>query len=178
MTGGNEYIRVSVGIEDVKDIIADIDQALDEGKDVVDTRKHPAYARMIAEVDRLQASVQDALDAVERHALGYDAGLIAFGLSCLVLAWLLAAAALYLASDEGGYVTGQTLNVNGGAADDIINVNADTPAAVTTDLTFLARLVENLSFEPAVSEGRRRYLAQLELAKAERDLAETMLKTL
>ncbi len=34
---------------------------------------------------------QDALDAVERHGLGYDAGLIAFGLSCLVLAWLLAA---------------------------------------------------------------------------------------
>jgi hypothetical protein len=34
---------------------------------------------------------QDALDAVERHALGYDAGLIAFGLSCLVLAWLLVA---------------------------------------------------------------------------------------
>ncbi len=32
---------------------------------------------------------QDAFDAVERHALGYDAGLIAFGLSCLVLAWLL-----------------------------------------------------------------------------------------
>ncbi len=34
---------------------------------------------------------QDALDAVERHALGYDTGLIAFGLSCLVLAWLLLA---------------------------------------------------------------------------------------
>jgi hypothetical protein len=34
---------------------------------------------------------QDALDAVERHALGYDAGLIAFGLSCLVVAWLLLA---------------------------------------------------------------------------------------
>ena len=34
---------------------------------------------------------QDALDAVERHALGYDAGLIAFGLSCLVLARLLIA---------------------------------------------------------------------------------------
>lgn len=32
---------------------------------------------------------QDALDAVERHALGYDAGLIAFGLSCLVLGRLL-----------------------------------------------------------------------------------------
>lgn len=28
---------------------------------------------------------RDALDAVERHALGYDTGLIAFGLSCLVL---------------------------------------------------------------------------------------------
>lgn len=32
---------------------------------------------------------QDALDAVERHALGYDVGLIAFGLSCLVLGRLL-----------------------------------------------------------------------------------------
>ena len=31
----------------------------------------------------------DALDAVERHALVYDAGLIAFGLSCLVLGHLL-----------------------------------------------------------------------------------------
>ena len=37
----------------------------------------------------LAGPAQDALDAVERHALGYDAGLIAFGLSCLVLAWLL-----------------------------------------------------------------------------------------
>lgn len=37
---------------------------------------------------------QDALDAVERHALGYDAGLIAFGLSCLVLARLLIAGKL------------------------------------------------------------------------------------
>lgn len=35
------------------------------------------------------AAARDALDAVERHALGYDAGLIAFGLSCLVLARLL-----------------------------------------------------------------------------------------
>jgi hypothetical protein len=39
----------------------------------------------------LAGPAQDALDAVERHALGYDAGLIAFGLSCLVLAWLLLA---------------------------------------------------------------------------------------
>lgn len=39
----------------------------------------------------LAGPAQDALDAVERHALGYDAGLIAFGLSCLVLAWLLVA---------------------------------------------------------------------------------------
>jgi hypothetical protein len=37
------------------------------------------------------APAQDALDAVERHALGYDAGLIAFGLSCMVIAWLLIA---------------------------------------------------------------------------------------
>lgn len=42
----------------------------------------------------LPGPAQDALDAVERHALGYDAGLIAFGLSCLVLAWLLLAGGL------------------------------------------------------------------------------------
>ena len=34
---------------------------------------------------------QEAFDAVERHALGYDAGLVAFGSSCLVVAWLLVA---------------------------------------------------------------------------------------
>ena len=31
---------------------------------------------------------------MERHAIGYDAGLIAFRLSCLVLAWLLVAGRL------------------------------------------------------------------------------------
>lgn len=34
-------------------------------------------------------------------------------------------------------------------------------AAVTTDLMFLARLVESLSFDPSVSEGRRRFLAEV-----------------
>lgn len=38
----------------------------------------------------LAGPAQDALDAVERHALGYDAGLIAFALSCMVLGKLLA----------------------------------------------------------------------------------------
>ena len=37
----------------------------------------------------LAGPAQDALDAIERHALGYDAGLIAFGLSSLVLARIL-----------------------------------------------------------------------------------------
>ena len=37
----------------------------------------------------LAGPAQDALDAVERHALGYDAGLIAFAFSCLVLSHLL-----------------------------------------------------------------------------------------
>ena len=37
----------------------------------------------------LAGPATDALDAIERHALGYDAGLIAFGLSCLVLGRLL-----------------------------------------------------------------------------------------
>jgi len=34
-------------------------------------------------------------------------------------------------------------------------------AAVTTDLMFLGRLVESLSFEPEVAEGRHRYLAEV-----------------
>lgn len=42
----------------------------------------------------LAGSAQDALDAVKRHALGYDTGLIAFGLSCLVLGRLLRTADL------------------------------------------------------------------------------------
>jgi hypothetical protein len=42
----------------------------------------------------LPGPAQDALDAVERHALGYDAGLIAFGLSCLVLGRLLSTSGL------------------------------------------------------------------------------------
>lgn len=42
----------------------------------------------------LAGHAQDALDAVERHALGYDAGLIAFGLSCLVLGHILRTARL------------------------------------------------------------------------------------
>ncbi|MEZ5238266.1 MAG: DUF4386 domain-containing protein [Microthrixaceae bacterium] len=37
----------------------------------------------------LPGPAADALAAVERHALGYDAGLIAFGLSCIVLGRLL-----------------------------------------------------------------------------------------
>jgi Domain of unknown function (DUF4386) len=42
----------------------------------------------------LAGPARDALDAVERHALGYDLGLIAFGLSCLVLGHLLRTARL------------------------------------------------------------------------------------
>jgi hypothetical protein len=42
----------------------------------------------------LAAPAQDALDAVERHAHVYDAGLIAFGVSCLALGRLLATAQL------------------------------------------------------------------------------------
>jgi hypothetical protein len=37
----------------------------------------------------LAGPAQAALDAVDRHALGYDTGLIAFGLSCVVLGRLL-----------------------------------------------------------------------------------------
>jgi hypothetical protein len=42
----------------------------------------------------LAVPAHDALDAVERHAVGYDVGLIAFGLSCLVLGNLLRTARL------------------------------------------------------------------------------------
>lgn len=42
----------------------------------------------------LAGPAQETLDALERHALGYDAGLIAFGLSCLVLGRLLAGSGL------------------------------------------------------------------------------------
>lgn len=49
------------------------------------------FARDAVGVDGtvLLGPAQDALDAVERHALGYDIGLIAFGLNCLVLGRLL-----------------------------------------------------------------------------------------
>jgi hypothetical protein len=49
------------------------------------------YARDATGADGaiLPGPARDALDAVERHALGYDAGLIAFGLSCVVLGRLL-----------------------------------------------------------------------------------------
>jgi len=39
-------------------------------------------------------------------------------------------------------------------------------AGVTTDLMFLGRLLENLSFEPQLAEGRRRYLAEVFLTFA------------
>ena len=42
----------------------------------------------------LPGPAREALDAVERHALGYDVGLIAFGLGCLVLGRLLATSGL------------------------------------------------------------------------------------
>jgi hypothetical protein len=42
----------------------------------------------------LAGPAREALTAVEHHALGYDAGLIAFGLSCLVLGRLLSTSGL------------------------------------------------------------------------------------
>ncbi len=42
-----------------------IENQLDQGQDVVDTRKHPAFARTITEIDRLEASVKDDLGKVE-----------------------------------------------------------------------------------------------------------------
>jgi hypothetical protein len=54
------------------------------------------FARSAIGVDGgiLVVPAQDALDALERHALGYDAGLIAFGFSCLVLGHILRTARL------------------------------------------------------------------------------------
>jgi Domain of unknown function (DUF4386) len=61
---------------------------------------------------------QDALDAVERHALGYDVGLIAFAFSCLVLARLLAVGGLVprvlawgMAATGGVYLIGSAAAV-------------------------------------------------------------------
>jgi PAS domain S-box-containing protein len=52
--------------------------------------------------------------------------------------------------------TNESLNVELGRA----ALAADI-AAVTTDLMFLGRLIEGLSFEPSAAEGRKRYLAQV-----------------
>jgi tetratricopeptide (TPR) repeat protein len=56
-----------------------IDRRLDAGTDVVDTRKHPAYARTVAEVDRLQATVKSELDKVQgaRDRLEQDVAALA-----------------------------------------------------------------------------------------------------
>jgi len=43
---------------------SDIERALDEGKQVNDTRKHPAYLRTLEEMDRLHASVAGQLGKV------------------------------------------------------------------------------------------------------------------
>jgi hypothetical protein len=49
----------------VSEIDGDIEDALDAGRDVQDTRQHAAYARTLAEVERLEASVAGALGQVE-----------------------------------------------------------------------------------------------------------------
>jgi PAS domain S-box-containing protein len=57
-------------------------------------------------------------------------------------------------------------------ADEMLNVElgrravAADIAAVTTDLLFLRSLVESLSFDPSVAEGRRRYMAEVFLTFA------------
>jgi len=48
----------------VSEYDAVIEKALDAGREVEDTRKHAAYARTMAEVKRLEASVKGELDAV------------------------------------------------------------------------------------------------------------------
>jgi hypothetical protein len=43
----------------------DVEKALDQGKEVEDPRKHPAYDRTVAEVDRLENSVKGQLAGVQ-----------------------------------------------------------------------------------------------------------------
>jgi hypothetical protein len=73
----------------------------------VDPVVEPGLARRRDAVDPsgtvIAGPAQDARDAVERHALGYDAGLIAFGLSRLVLAWLLLAGNLVPGCSPGAW---------------------------------------------------------------------------
>ncbi|MHC4550419.1 MAG: hypothetical protein ACYTEZ_16760 [Planctomycetota bacterium] len=49
----------------IQEIARDLDKALDEGRQVDDYREHPAHARTVAEVDRLEASVKGELGRLQ-----------------------------------------------------------------------------------------------------------------
>ncbi len=94
----------------------------------------------------LAGPARDALDAVERHALGYDAGLIAFGLSTLALARILATS--HLVSRPlalGMYATGVVYLVGSFAA--LLAPSASTvidpfyAIPLIVELAFAVRLV-------------------------------------
>lgn len=91
-------------------------------------------------------SAQDALDAVEAHALGYDVGLIAFAFSCLVLARLLAAGDLVprllswgMAATGFVYLVGSSVAVL--APDATTTVEPFYAIPLVVELAFAIRLV-------------------------------------
>ncbi len=107
-----------------------------------------AFARDAVGADGtiLPGPARDALDAVERHALGYDAGLIAFGLSCLVLGRLLSTSGLVSRTLAVGmsatgvvYVTGSLAALFAPGLSTVIDPFYVVPLVVET--AFAVRLV-------------------------------------
>ncbi len=107
-----------------------------------------AFARDAVDADGtiLPGPARDALDAVERHALGYDAGLIAFGLSCLVLGRLLSTSglvsrtlALGMSATGVVYVTGSLSALFAPGLSTVIDPFYVVPLVVET--AFAVRLV-------------------------------------
>ena len=103
---------------------------------------------------------QDALDAVERHALGYDAGLIAFGLSCLVVAWLLLAGNLVprllawgMAATGGIYLVGSFAALFAPGVSSIIE--PFYAICLVVELAFAIRLVTRGLATPSHTTTRR-----------------------
>lgn len=92
------------------------------------------------------ATAQEALDAIERHALGYDIGLVAFALSCLVLARLLAVGHLVprflvwgMAATGAVYLLGSSAALFAPGASSVIEPLYVVPLVV--ELAFAVRLV-------------------------------------
>ncbi len=106
----------------------------------------------------LPGLAQEALDAVERHALGYDVGLIAFGLSCLVLGRVLFAhclvsrpLALGMLTTGGVYLAGSFAAVFAPGMSAV--VDPFYVIALVTETAFALRLlVKGLATTPASSD--------------------------